>query len=583
MTLQKRSWFVFLAFLALLLATIETEAAQRGPNSNICQRLDRIEDKIEEMDSKLDMLTLRQGEHAALTRMDRKLDLLLRERQTGNLDRTSGQPGQPGQESEHSGQTNQPGQTEQGEQETLPYAGTADINGIQILKIEKTPVSQGNRYVINFKKDGHCFFEVFSVNKPPIVLSVEEGPDGEWTSTFTVESDQDDHVWFMMTCRDEKDIIVSLRLKNSIPGPVTVENLYLPTIDGSPPGPVTFEPGEDLNFTATSPADPTTGQVVEFIRARFSGIDLETGKFHMHMSTEEIIRELSEVVTLQGATKSLTLLTSTKPVSGRLSLEVESPLDDNALVREITVTEEIPIKPAGQVGEVPPQYLTIVEMPHREKSKNGNELETCSVGQECPIYCLAIGDRITSMFVYKVFPNGTQEPVYSRHELPSSLPTTKGIYWMFHAEEDSGDTDGITTFRCLAYDTFHFEYTAKLMDVLARIDPSIDSERSGLTVEDDPADPSSKTITLQCAVRGRPLPDVRFTWDVSSTARMYQNPPDNVTSSSKSEALATKTFVLNANELATWNDEDEESPICSFYSSTLGEYVMHHFERPYIS
>ena len=74
----------------------------------------------------------------------------------------------------------------------------------------------------------------------------------------------------------------------------------------------------------------------------------------------------------------------------------------------------------------------------------------------------------------------------TQKKIEGSLRHSRVVSWTFQAEEDSGDSDGITTFQCSASDETRDKEVTKLVDVLVTLETGIDGERSNTTVHDDP-------------------------------------------------------------------------------------------------
>ncbi|GFN94066.1 hypothetical protein PoB_002057200 [Plakobranchus ocellatus] len=459
-------------------------------------------------------------------------------------------------------------------------------NAIQLVSVERTPTATGNRFAVKFTKSGDVFYRINDYLTPSREPdSVEEEAEGLWTARFTCNHTVvTDNVWFMIIDRDN-DLMVSARLNNSEAGPAFEGNLQQqqPEVRFSPAEPATYRQGENVVYTAISPANPSTGKVIPHISAFFSGIDLDSDKFEIFMSNENLIDEEVEDSTSQEVRVTYTVLTSTRAVSGVLQFIAHAEDNDNPLVLDLQVTRHVAIRPASQSGEYPSGYLGIMEYPYMERSKNGNELHSCPIGYTCPLSCFAVGERVTSMFVYKVVTEDHLEEVLNVEDALSTSDTVHGIIWMFQATEDSGDSDGITTFSCRAYDTVDFRYVTKLLDVQATIPPSIDGQRSSVQVENDPVDPHTKIITFNCAIKGRPLPKVWFSGDLSPATFLSHESPDNITATplGQDTAIASKVVTLGADELEQLiehnGDGQQERPHCAFFNPFKAERVKHYF------
>ena len=95
--------------------------------------------------------------------------------------------------------------------------------------------------------------------------------------------------------------------------------------------------------------------------------------------------------------------------------------------------------------------------------------------------------------------------------------------------------------------------------------------------------PQVKHITFNCAVYGRPLPEVTFYSGTSAIFSMDSYEPDSVTITGETSAVATKTLTVDVDYFRSHNyrlHEDDELPYCGLYSSSAGEYIHHTFDIP---
>ncbi|GFS10393.1 hypothetical protein ElyMa_006645300 [Elysia marginata] len=130
------------------------------------------------------------------------------------------------------------------------------------------------------------------------------------------------------------------------------------------------------------------------------------------------------------------------------------------------------------------------------------------------------------------------------------------VHWTFQATADSGNSEGITTFRCLAINTRSQTVADKFIDVQVAIPGEIDTDRSSVVVEEVPSDETQRKITVNCAISGRPLPEVLFFHTTTSTSEMYTafdvdmpDGPDTTISTGQNEAIAQKVYTMSVDEL----------------------------------
>ncbi|GFS01891.1 hypothetical protein ElyMa_004593300 [Elysia marginata] len=206
-------------------------------------------------------------------------------------------------------------------------------------------------------------------------------------------------------------------------------------------------------------------------------------------------------------------------------------------------------------------------------------------GEECNILCFGVGEAISDIGVVKLLPDGSQEAVPSadKAEIGNTHDHFRTIMWKFQAGNGSRNNEGITTFQCTAYDETNGKEVSCLVDVVVLLEDGFDEERSNVTIEEEYMEPSIKIVTFNCAVYGRPIPEVTFTSGTSYIFNMDSYEPDTLIRTGPDRAVATKTLLLDLEHLRDYGyrlyDEDT-MPSCEFRSAFHGRYLEHTFEIP---
>ncbi|KAK3701151.1 hypothetical protein RRG08_029623 [Elysia crispata] len=550
-------------------------------NTDINKKLTNIASKVDAIDAKLTSLSGGQDKDSLLTRIDQKLESI-----DQKLDVLAQQNGTIAT-AEILGNTN--GEQETGrknEQEEFPY-----YNCVNLISVERNPTSDGNRFTVKFTKNAEdviCHYAE-GMDQQKVTETIVAGDNGVWSVSFTSAQSQG-QVWISMHDRveEEKSFYdtrhgVYLQLDNSELTTSFQQVGDLPEIHVDPPRAAVYVPGQDFNVTAFVPHINTSGHD-SFIFESFNGINITSGKAYMGLSGEKLFQKLNDNSDPSKKVSSITVLTSSSTLSGYLSFHFGFGIG-GPLAKRIQVNRLIAVRPSNQSAVLPAGFLGFFNNPRLGLSQNGNELQQCKAERKCTIRCLVVGDSISDIEVLKVLPDGRKEAVPSATSADLDLDHLKGMKWKFQAEEDSEDDRGITTFQCSASDMSHGKEVSKFIDVLVVIDSGFDEESSNVTVRDDYMHTYIKIITFNCAVYGRPLPEVTFSGGTSPIFSFDSSEPDDIVNTGQNKAVATKTLTLDVdyyNNHGYRIYEDGVAPYCGFFSSLKGDFVTHSFEIPNI-
>ena len=556
-------------------------SATTSPDNN--ERLIAIAAKVDSIERKLDSLTTGQSKQSLLTSIDQKLDRI-----DAKLDALT-QGGQSISPETPDGNEDVQEKTEEVEapsedQEDFPYQ-----HSVSIISVERSPGGVANTFTVKFTKNSEEIFYRYSAGPGPVTYLVNAVEDyqGIWTVNFTQPPGDD--VWFAVGDKVDEEgwsftstrHMTHLRLNNSELSHSYQELQPLPELHVDPPRAAIYEPGQDFNVTAFVQLEDGAPYHPEFIYKSLSAINMSDGQFTIDMSSNKMFHDLSNE---SSPNKTSTVLTSSTTVSGYLSfgmgVQFEGPV-----VFSVHINRIIEVHPSNQSTTLPPDFLGIAAV-SMGRSIHGNDLQQCNVGQQCDIGCFVVGDVISEVGVVKLLPDGGREAVPSVVQRDTLNPDTyRPVHWTFQAERDSGDEYGITTFECSASDVSRVREVTKLVDVQVILKDGLDEENSNVTVQDDYMDPHIKYVTLNCAVYGRPLPDVTFSSGTSSVFSLWMNSyePDSVVMTGKTSAVATKNMTIDLDYLTLYNyrlHKDDEMPNCGFYSVSQGEYIEHAFQIP---
>ncbi|GFS01883.1 hypothetical protein ElyMa_004593000 [Elysia marginata] len=561
--------------------------ASKTGYSDINEKLEAIAVKVDAIDAKLDSLAGGQYRYNLLTRIDQRLDNI-----DSKLDVLAPQGGLSAEESsvkskgvqEHKPEA---GQEVEEDQEDYPY-----YNCVDLISVERYPTADGNTFTVKFTKNVQelsvRYQEEMGPAKPVDTFVEEEG--GVWSVSFfskqTGERQQSPWISFRDTV-DEKGSFLSsrhelhLNLNNSVLSHSLEMMEPLPELHADPPRDVVYEPGQDFNVTVFVPLNNIPSHDF-YIHESFPGINISSGKAYMNMERRKIFRDLEDDSDENKKVKSLTVLTSSVTLSGYLSFNFGIDLE-GPIVKTVQVSRIIMVRPSNQSTVLPPGFLGFFENPHMGLSQNGNELRRCGLGVKCMAWCHAVGDPISDIQVLKILPDGRHETVPSATspDLPISGDTLQVVFWEFVAEED--DSNGLTTFQCVATDQSRGRVVSKLVDILVMLPDGLDEDGTNVTVMDDHMDPHIKHLIFNCAVYGRPLPEVSISGGTSQIFSMDSYEPDSVIHTGRSTAVMTKNLTIDVDYYRRHNYrlyEDDELPYCGFFSSTRGEYITHTYDVP---
>ncbi|GFO47999.1 hypothetical protein PoB_007450400 [Plakobranchus ocellatus] len=447
---------------------------------------------------------------------------------------------------------------------------TPNTPPVAILSVERVTVTPDeNSYTVRFTMNGDqedLYTRVIDQKKPVReVDSIEVEGDGIKVATFTSKRSSP---FLLFYIGDDKSHLLCLEFNNSQSGPEYQDVFNVPVLNVDPPESAVYEPGQDVLITISVPFERTQDYYdLPSVSETLVGVDLSTNKYHTHFNStyyETGPREEQSDTMVQ----TFNILTASHNVSGYFSLVKVEDNSGGTLVKTIVVNRYVEIYPSSQTGYLPSGYLSFLEMDYQEKAENGNDLVRCRKDKDCILNCYAVGEQISQLMVARVLPDGEMEPV---HENISTLSmfTYLMASWTYRFTNESEDSDGIVTFECLAIDSTNNNIVSKRVEAVDTIPSSIDQELSDFQIEDDPTNPGKKRVTLNCAVTGRPMPDVRFSNGSSLELLLADGPPDFITPISPNKIIATKVMTFDASDL---NPVDlgiaalqDQNPSCSIF------------------
>ncbi|RUS87179.1 hypothetical protein EGW08_005019 [Elysia chlorotica] len=458
---------------------------------------------------------------------------------------------------------------------------TSPDSAITLLSIERQPTAQGNRFTVRYTKNvDSLVFTVQDNLNIPREPTVTQEADGVWAASFVVPVVPSVTQWFIMRDADALFMkAIMLNNSESTPGQQTFPEL--PVIHFDPPREAVYRPGENVTLTLFVPSYGQGGKLIGNLQKMFYGVDLTSMKMYQDLNLEGSFTIGQPERLADRLRVGTTAHTSQHPMSGYLQFSTQVTDTGGPLVKQIQVARSLLLRPAGQSGPYPEDYLAFVDGFMQDVSSRGRELHRCTVGYECLVMCASVGGAVSDIQVREMKPDGSLEAVPSARQAPHSSSTDRAVYWKFLAREDSGDSESITTFQCQATDSRHGLAVSKLVDVMSIIVGSIDPARSNVTEEDHPMDPNLKILTYRCAVRGRPLPEVVFHGVSGQPFDVYEDLPDDVSPTGQNEAVATKVVTVDAYQLSQAiervKDGQETSPRCEIRPRYEGQVHSYYF------
>ncbi|RUS74105.1 hypothetical protein EGW08_018136 [Elysia chlorotica] len=545
----------FFALNILVLGFSGETVANQEQETDMTEKLDYLVSKVDMLDSKLETV-------------DNKLDLLL------------------------AGPGGSPAPTQDSEGDKRVNAKLA-----QLILAQRIPLSDGgNTFIIHLRNTSNTqlFFEIVGSNdyKVPEEITEEEG--GVLVVTFNASKSTGHGILIFKISDSDPDYGLSLFLNNQEFSEMSqnLRNLSIAELNVNPEREAVYELGSNITVTASLVAGDSSEGDLPDIFAGLNGIDLNTRRFHTYMGRNGLLEAHNIWKSPERLEQSVILNTEAYPVGGFLYVSVELDIPESTVVSTVQVSRMITVRPSTQKGPFPPGFLTIVRYPYLEESIHGNELRTCKVGEECPLDCYAMGEQVSDITVVRVPSDGSMDStVPSATKFPQVWDTVWSVHWTFQARPDSGDRNGLTTFKCLATNDETQEIAEKLIDVLTVIPGTIDSNRSHAEVEIDPEDPTRRRITLNCAVIGRPLPSVQFSsgidamddWSSLYLTNVTSNllmGGDTVIHTAENEAVEQKVYTISSSELEAIRSGQIEGFSCSTIFDFNGSSGTFDFDLP---
>ncbi|KAK3777656.1 hypothetical protein RRG08_021767 [Elysia crispata] len=506
----------------LVLGFLEVIVADQAQESDTAEKLNYLMSKVDTLDSKLDVV-------------DNKLNVLLGVQQETPDDHTKDLGG------------------DQGEETFLDSV----LKPAQLIRAERLPLTDGgNRFIISLRStsNGTIFFQITGDGDQRGPDEVYEEAGGVLSVSFKADRSIHDDVIFFQIVDSQNDYSLVLYLKNIESNnsmSQSLENADIPVLHVNPEREAVYGPDHNVTVTASLvPPDPSA-EYLPSVHILLNGVNLLTQEFKQYFEWDQLFEKHELSNSPDKVETSITLDTASQPVGGYLMVSVDCGIAEATIVRTVQVLRTMVVRPSDQTGPFPPGYLTIMDQKYFGESKNGNELRTCRVGKECQVGCFAVGETVSHITVNEVLPDGSMGRVPSKKNPHQMLDTMQSVQWEVQAEPDAGDSDGIITFRCLAIDTRTQRVAEKLIDVQILTPGSIDSERSYAEVESDPEDTNQRRVTLNCAVSGRPLPEVIFyggTDDILGIGNLSVA-SDTVYHTGQNEGIAQKVYTISTDEL----------------------------------
>ncbi|KAK3777655.1 hypothetical protein RRG08_021766 [Elysia crispata] len=521
-------------------APVKRSIGHRAEDADISQTLNYLRTKVDTLDSKLDILL-------------------------------------GGAEESTENNTSIEDSVEEGVEEVTVTVG--DVKPVQLISAQRIPFNQGskNRFIIRLKNtsDGQINYRIFGDGDVRAPDDVAEESNGVLAVGFNVTIGHHNGKLFFQAIDLDYENGMTLILKNILSDPTTqnLEDAHIPLLEISPAKEAVYDPGHNITVTATLrssdlPADDLTG-----LDKIFSGLDLSSREFKRFWSSDLMFDTYVHPGEAGKAEESYTMNTANHAVGGFLSVYTRIDINEGTVVISAQPLRSIVVRPSNQTGPFPPGYLGFINEEHHQQSTRGNELRTCRPNDECWIHCYAIGETVTSVTVIRVLPDGSMGYVPSARSPPQLMSTMHSVQWKFEPHPETLESDGITTFMCSARNENTGQVAVKLVDVLAATEGSIDSERSSVQVEANPINSNQIDITLNCAISGRPLPDVWFSDARHGQYSSNSYGADLVISSGQNgyEGIARKVFTVSSAEYHQLQ-ENINSGQSAGYSCTLIHY-----------
>lgn len=447
------------------------------------------------------------------------------------------------------------------------------------------PETDENRFVIRLKNnsDGELSFRIIGdgYDRGPNEVIAEEEDEVLAVHFRSQSATTGNNLFFQIMDSREENVTV-IYLKNNImlgSASQNLQNISLPAIQVRPEIEAVYDRGNNVTVEVTLLPDDPSAEELPSIEATCSGVDLTTMELKNHYGgMSKVIERKQYFKSPDTVDGSVTAYTAEHPISGYLSVYTQVVSRETSVVSRVQIMRSLVIRPSDQEGPFPHGYLAIYKddyLPWRETSENGHEIKNCNAGEECRYECYASGETVSALTVLEILPNGSSVPVESQKNPPRFMSTMLSVSWTFQAQEDSGNSEGVTTFKCLAVDARTMSVADKYIDVHVILPGYIDNNRSSMIIHGDPEDSTIRHINLNCGIGGRPLPYVLFYTESSANSgplTMLQE-ADSVIDLGANEGVARKSYTMTVDEL-----RESGGFYCDVFSMSATNSSSHHFE-----
>ncbi|GFO48323.1 hypothetical protein PoB_007482800 [Plakobranchus ocellatus] len=461
-----------------------------------------------------------------------------------------------------------------GERDTAASSVTSPIVAVQ--SIERIATADGrNNFTILFENNTQNLkILIENTGAPPTEPeSVFEESDGVWVTSFLAQNLGS--LLAIVFANEDAYHTMAFVLDNGGSDPKSQNVIIYPYLEVSPANEAVYNTSEDLEisvlartYVQSNPNNSTYFVPQSELQTSFYQIKEEAGKWGLSKN-EEILDRGSQKQTLN---------TSSHNVSGVFTLYQYAYGTGGSLAAFYWETMHVRVRPSTQSSTFP---IVTVTKEIESLVSSGNS-HTCSIGDTCIFRCRAFGENVTRMEINEILANGTQTAVPSAQRYPYQPPHTQHIYWLFEAQDDSGDANGITKFTCSAIDDTHGTRVTEEMEVQTTLTPYIVKDKSCVQIEDDQNNVGMKKVTFICTVRGRPLPTVYITGGDCVIFQSLDSEPLQVTSMGKVEALSYKVIIVDTNSLLesinTINAGRARAPFCKFSNLANFKKGQHVFD-----
>ncbi|KAK3773286.1 hypothetical protein RRG08_053670 [Elysia crispata] len=414
----------------------------------------------------------------------------------------------------------------------LPPTG----NLIEFLSVEKSlTVENKNTFRLRFRKNRQELKLEYFDFITPLPKSGSEGQEEDNISTFTFSAEvvkHSDAVFSVSTL--DKSARIMFILRNSNGGAARQDAIQMPEFVVLPAGDIIYQPNHDAQFKVyVTKGTETSDQWPDPLHVYFHVLDATIGEFKSVYDFDSLAEATRRELAGGINETTVTVKTSEHQITGLMDVHYSSRGEPGDLVAEIVVSKGVVLRPSVLPNAFPDGYVGFVP----------KEQEYCEVGADCIVSCVAVGNSVSSIYVYEIIDGDSQVQVTNTTESVDHYPYSLQVTWDLSSTDQSLAGE-VRRFHCQAEDAEHHTDASLVTAVEYRLVVVIDEDRSNVALQ---ANGNITDAVLTCAVSGYPRPNMTFNLEYEY-AHFSGVAPDEIITEGKNEFLMLKEVTFHPDE-----------------------------------